>query len=105
LLDAGLGAGIPVVIGSAGTAGTDAQVDWTLAIVNEIAKEVGVKLHVAVIYAEQDARALSEFFHQGRIQPLDAAPHLDEGTITKSTHIVGMMGVEPLQQALAEGWI
>jgi hypothetical protein len=103
LLDAGLHAGIPVVIGSAGTAGADAQVDWTLTIVNEIAKEVGVKLRVAVIYAEQDKDALVELFQQGRIKPLDAAPHLDEDTIKKSTHIVGMMGVEPLQQALVEG--
>jgi hypothetical protein len=103
LLDAGLYAGIPVLIGSAGTAGGDAQVDWTLTIVNEIAKEVGGKLRVAVIYAEQEKDALVELFQQGRIKPLDAAPHLDENTIKKSTHIVGMMGVEPLQQALAEG--
>jgi hypothetical protein len=103
-LDAGRRAGIPVVIGSAGTAGGDEQVDWTLDIVREIVKETGGgTLRVAVIYAEQDKDVLIELFRQGRITPLDAAPSLDENTIKRSAHIVGMMGVEPLQQALAEG--
>jgi hypothetical protein len=102
-LDAGHRAGIPVLIGSAGTAGGDVQVDWTLDIVNEIMREMGGKLRVAVIYAEQDKDALVEVFRQGRLKPLDAAPHLDEDTIKGSAHIVGMMGAEPLQKALAEG--
>src|SRR5207244_12034766 len=95
--------GIPVLIGSAGTAGEDGQVDWTLDIVNEIVREMGIKLRVAVIYAEQDKDALVEVFRQGRLKPLDAAPHVDEDTIKGSAHIVGMMGGEPLQKALAEG--
>jgi hypothetical protein len=102
-LDAGRRAGIPVLIGSAGTAGADAQVDWTLDIVNEIGREAGVKVRTAVIYAEQEKDTLIELFRQQRIKPLDAAPHLDEDTIKRSVHIVGMMGAEPLQKALAEG--
>ncbi len=102
-LDAGHRAGIPVLIGSAGTAGEDGQVDWTLDIVNEIVREMGITLRVAVIYAEQDKDALVEVFRQGRLKPLDAAPHVDEDTIKGSAHIVGMMGAEPLQKALAEG--
>ena len=42
-------------------------------------------------------------FRQGRLKPLDDAPHVDEDTIKGSAHIVGMMGAEPLQKALAEG--
>jgi hypothetical protein len=103
LIAAGRRAGIPLLIGSVGTAGGDVQVDWTLEIVREIVQETGGTLRVAVIYAEQDKATLVELFHQGRIVPLDAAPTLDEHTIAKSAHIVGMMGVEPLQQALAEG--
>src|SRR5438128_3156883 len=67
-LDAGHRAGIPVLIGSAGTAGEDGQVDWTLDIVNEIVREMGIKLRVAVIYAEQDKDALVEVFRQGRLK-------------------------------------
>ncbi len=102
-LEAGRRAGIPVLIGSAGTAGGDAQVDWTLDIVSEIVREAGVKVRTAVIYAEQDKESLIELFQQGRLKPLDAAPHLNEETIKGSAHIVGMMGAEPLQSALAEG--
>ena len=102
LLEAGRREGVPVLIGSAGTAGGDAQVDWVLAIADEIVREAGVKLRTAVIYAEQDKDALVELFPQERIKRLDAAPHLDEDTIKRSAHIVGMMGAEPLQQVLAE---
>src|SRR3989442_12144424 len=62
LLDAGRRAGVPVLVGSAGTAGGDVQVDWTLDIVNEIMREMGGKLRAAVIYAEQDKDGLVEVF-------------------------------------------
>jgi len=39
MLRAGRQAGIPVLIGSAGTAGGDAHVNWTLDIAREVAKE------------------------------------------------------------------
>ena len=103
LLDAGRRAGIPVLIGSAGTAGRDNQVDWVLDIANEIMQETGATLRTAVIYAEQDKDYLLEKLREGRIKPLEAAPHLDEGSIRRSARIVGMMGAEPLQVALAKG--
>ncbi len=79
LLDAGRRAGVPVLVGSAGTAGRDNQVDWVLDIADEIVKEAGAKLRTAVIYAEQDKDFLIEKLREGGIKPLDAAPHLDEG--------------------------
>ena len=103
LLEAGRRAGVPVLIGSAGTAGSDDQVDWTFDIAKEITREAGVKLRTAVIYAEQDKDYLIEMLRQDRILPLEAAPHLDEARIRGSSRIVGMMGAEPLQMALAEG--
>jgi hypothetical protein len=103
LLAASRRADIPLLIGSVGTAGGDVQVDWALEIVREIMHEAGGTLRVAVIYAEQEKAALVELFHQGQIVPLAAAPALSEDVITRSAHIVGMMGVEPLQQALEEG--
>ena len=39
ILQAGRRAGIPVLIGSAGTAGGDTHVDWTLDIAREVAAE------------------------------------------------------------------
>lgn len=96
-------AGIPVLIGSAGTAGIDAQVDWLCDIAREIAVENGLKIRTAVIYSEQNKGYLKRLYREGRIRALDPAPALDEDVIDRSNHIVGMMGVEPLQQALADG--
>ena len=103
LLNAGRRAGVPVLIGSAGTAGRDNQVDWVLDIANEIMQEAGKKLRTAVIYADQDKGYLLEKLREGNIKPLEAAPYLDEERIRRSARIVGMMGAEPLQNVLAEG--
>jgi hypothetical protein len=103
ILGASRRAGIPALIGSAGTAGGDVHVDWTLDIAREIAAERGLKFRTAVIYAEQDKGYLKELLHQGRIVPLDPAPDLDAAVIDRSSRIVGMMGVEPLQEALDHG--
>src|SRR5260370_3197079 len=103
LLGAGRRAGVPGWVGSAGTAGRDNQVDWVLDIADEIVKEAGAKLRTAVIYAEEDKDFLIEKLREGGIKPLDAAAHVDEDRIRRSSRIVGMMGAEPLQMALAEG--
>ena len=96
-------ASIPVLIGSVGTAGADVHVDWMLDIVREIAGSRGLSLRVAVIRSEQHKAYLHELNAEGRILALDPAPPFDDGTIDRSSHIVGMMGVEPLQTALEAG--
>lgn len=103
ILRAGRKAGIPVLIGSAGTAGGDAHVNWTLDIAREIAEESGLKARTAVIYAEQDKAYLKGLLKAGRLKPLDPAPPVDEGVIDRSQRVVGMMGTEQLQEALNGG--
>jgi hypothetical protein len=96
-------AGIPLLIGSAGTAGADVHVEWFCEIVKEIAREEQLCFRLAVIHAEQDKAYLKKRLAEGRIRPLSPAPHFDEAVIERSTHIVGMMGAEPYVQALREG--
>src|ERR1700682_142785 len=103
MLRAGHRAGIPVRVGSAGTAGGDSQVDWTLDIAREVAAEQGLTFRTAVIYTEQDKSYLKGLLREKRICPLAPAPHVDEQVIDRSIRIVGMMGVEPLQRALEAG--
>src|SRR5580692_4521289 len=102
MLRAGRKANIPVIVGSAGTAGGDAHVDWFLDIAREIVAEHDLTLRTAVIYAEQDKAYLKRLLHQDRILPLDPAPPISDSIIDSSSRIVGMMGVEPLQQAIAD---
>ena len=61
LFTAAAGAGIPVVVGSCGTSGTDTGVDWVAGIAAEVLAEEGLELKVARIYSEQDATGLKEY--------------------------------------------
>lgn len=103
ILPAGSRARIPVIVGSAGTAGGDSHVDWTLAIAKEVCDELKLTLRIAVIYSEQDKAYLKTLLREKRIRPLDPAPPIDDTVIDRSSRIVGMMGVEPLQEALKHG--
>ena len=95
--------GIPVILGSAGGAGTDQQVDWMRDIIREIAAEEQLHFRLALVRAEQDHGYLKQRLAEGRIQALDPAPQLTDQVIDRSAHIVAMMGVEPIQRALEEG--
>lgn len=94
--------GVPLIIGSCGTSGRDSGVDWMADIALEIADEDNLNFSLALIYADQPADYLKERLQQGRIHPLQPAPIFDERVIDTS-HIVGMMGTEPLSAALDGG--
>jgi hypothetical protein len=94
---------VPLMIGSAGTGGNDIQLDLVYGLVKEIAEAEGLKFRLALIHAEQKKEYLVKRMREGRIRPLDPAPHFDEKTIERSEHIVGMMGAEPFMQALKGG--
>ena len=103
MLQAGRHAEVPVIIGSAGSAGGDLNVQWTVDIVEEIAREEELHFNLAVIRSEQDREYLKSKLNEGKITPLNPAPDLDEAVIDRSIHIVGMMGAEPIAQALDDG--
>src|SRR5689334_641654 len=63
-------ANVPLLIGSAGTAGGNAHVEWFCEIVKQIAAEESLTFRLAVIHAEQDKPYLKKRFHEGRIKPL-----------------------------------
>ena len=106
MLRAGRKANIPVIVGSAGTAGADVHVDRVLEIAREIVAEHHLTLRAAEIYAEQDKAYLRKLLHQNRILPLDPAPPISHNVFdSSSSRIVGMMGVAPLQETISEGLI
>ena len=93
----------PLLIGSAGTGGNDAQLDLMHGLVKKIAAEEGLAFKLALVRAEQQKPYLKRRLREGRIKPLDPAPPYDEAAIERSEHIVGMMGAEPFQRALKAG--
>ncbi|HFQ15602.1 MAG TPA: acyclic terpene utilization AtuA family protein, partial [Rhodobacteraceae bacterium] len=96
-------AAVPLVIGTAGTCGADAAVDWLLDITREIAAETGQRLRVAVLKSEQNPGEMAEALKAGRIAPLPAAPEISAETFASCSHIVALAGVEQIQAALATG--
>jgi hypothetical protein len=100
LLAAASSARIPVVVGSCGTSGTDAGVNWVADTVTAICAEDGLDLAVAKIFSEQRADRLTALLERGRIHALPPSEPLDAATLARCAHIVAMMGHEPIEQAL-----
>jgi len=103
MLLAGRAAGIPVIVGTACTSGTDAQLARLTNIAREIAREEKLSFKLAAIHSEQDRGYLKRRLAEGRIKPLANAPKLDADVIDRSAHIVGMCGIEPYIEALSSG--
>ncbi|MDR1431086.1 MAG: DUF1446 domain-containing protein [Propionibacteriaceae bacterium] len=96
-------AGIPIIVGSCGTSGTDSGVDWVASIVAEVCQAHGLAKRVARIYAEQDPGDIAVRVEAGLTRPLPPAAPLDVETVRKCDHIVGLMGHEPIAAALEAG--
>jgi hypothetical protein len=103
MLAAGAAAGIPVIVGSAGTSGTDNGVDWVAGMVEEIARDQGLRLRIARIYSEQSVEVLLPRLTAGRTAPLPPSPPLTEELLDRCDHIVGLLGAEPFIAALDAG--
>lgn len=96
-------AGIPILIGTAGQAGGDKNVDWTRDIVLEIAGEKGYTPKVALLYSEQAPTLVKQKLGAGKISNLPPLGDLDEAQIDSCVHIVALMGPEPYFAALEAG--
>ncbi|MBI4540849.1 MAG: acyclic terpene utilization AtuA family protein [Gemmatimonadetes bacterium] len=96
--------GIPLIIGSAGTAGADPHVQWTREIIDQIAREQGLSFRMAVIRAELTRERVVTALREGRIRPVhDGIPPLTEATVARTHPIVGQMGTAPFLRALELG--
>jgi hypothetical protein len=94
---------IPLIIGSAGTSGSDAGLAWMVDIVREIAREQDVHFKLGMIHSELPPEVVRRHLRADRVRALPPSPPLSDADIDAATHIVGMMGVEPIQQALTAG--
>jgi hypothetical protein len=92
---------IPLVIASCGGAGTNRAVDSYVEMVSEVTRKKGIqRFRLAKIYSEVTPQYLSERIDRGeRIRSLGHLADLDKKTLEETSHIVGMMGVEPMIEA------
>lgn len=103
LMKAGAEAGIPLIVGTCGQAGGDKNVDWTRDIAIEVARELGIRPKIALLYSEQDKEVLKARNAAGKISPLAPLGPLDDADIDACEHIVAAMGPEPYMAALQAG--
>jgi hypothetical protein len=103
LMQARAKAGVPLVIGTAGTCGADDAVDWLFDITREIALEEGMKVKVATLKSGQPKERVKAALGNGRLHALPAAPDVNEAIVDDCTNIVALAGVEQVAAALATG--
>ena len=95
--------GVPLLLGTAGTAGAAPHLDKTLAMVRDIARAEGLRFRLASIRADIPRAAVKQAVRAGRVTALGAIPALTERDVDAATHLVGQMGIEAFQRALNAG--
>jgi hypothetical protein len=103
LIRAGRAAGIPVIVGSVGGAGSHPHVDEVVDIVREVARENRMSFRLAWIYSDIPADAIAAAIARGDVRDFEAGVELTEETVRQSSAIVAQMGHEPIVAALAQG--
>ena len=71
MITEGVKRNIPVLVGSAGTAGADPNVDWMVDIVKEIAAENKIHFKLAEIKTEITPEQLRGYIKAGKFHPLE----------------------------------
>ncbi len=100
LLQAVHGKRIPLLIGSAGGAGTRAQVDQMVELIDRLAVEEGLPLRVAAIYADVPASVVIERLAEGRVEPNVRGELPSEQDVAETAALVAQMGAEPFLAAM-----
>jgi len=103
ILEAAIHRRIPLIVGSAAGAGTDAGVDFLAEITREIASKKNLQFRLARIYSEQSKAYIRQKLVEGKVKPLWPSAELKTEQVERAERIVGMMGCEPLIVALNRG--
>jgi Acyclic terpene utilisation family protein AtuA len=91
---------IPLIVGSAGSAGARPHLDETLSIIREIAREDGLRFRLGVVAADVPRAELKQAIAAARVRPMDTMPPLTEKDVDAAAHIVGQLGLEAFRRAL-----
>ena len=94
---------IPLIIGTAGTAGATPHLDAVLAMIREIASDAGLSFRLASIRADIAKDRVLASLRAGQLSPLGAMAPVSEADILDSPHIVAQMDEAPITIALDGG--
>lgn len=102
VLSAALALGIPLIIGSAGTAGARPQLEATVALVRAIAQAKGLRFRLTTVASDIAPERVVQALQAGRLSPIGPMAMPSEADIRLCSHIVGQCGTETLVRALRE---
>ncbi len=92
----------PLIIGTAGGAGSREHTDWLVEIIKEIANEQGLNFKMGVVYSDVEKEYVLEKLKGGKITPMCDSFPLTEEAINNSEKIVSQIGVAPILRLLKE---
>ena len=96
--------GVPLIVGSAGGAGTNRSVDLYCDAIKDIAREHALgPFNLGRIYAEVSPDVVLQKLHAGAVARLGAPADLTEEAIQRTDRFVALMGVQPILKALRAG--
>ena len=102
VLSAALALGIPLIIGSAGTAGARPQLEASVALVRAIAQAKGLRFRLTTVASDIAPERVVQALQAGRLSPIGPMAMPSEADIRLCSHIVGQCGTETLVRALRE---
>ena len=91
---------VPLIIGSAGSAGAKPHLDATLEIIRKVAKTENLKFEMAVIRSDIDPAAVFDAISDGRVCSMGVLPELSQEEVESCSNLVGQMGTEAFIRAL-----
>ena len=91
---------IPLLIGSAGGAGTRSQVEYIAGVIKNICREKGLHKKIVKIYADIPKDTVMGKLREGKVHSCQSSPEATEKDVEKSVSIVAQMGEEPFLKAI-----
>ena len=91
---------IPLIVGSAGSAGAKPHLTETLNIIREIAREDALTFSMGVVAADVPRPEVKRAIAAGQVRPMDTMPSLTDAEVDAAAHIVGQLGAEAFGRAL-----
>lgn len=102
LLLAARGRDIPLIIGTAGSAGAAPHLERTLGFVREIAAEEGLHFRLGTIHSDMPREVVKGAVRNGRVRPLGNIGELTEAEVDASANLVGQAGTEAFIRCLEQ---
>ena len=93
----------PLIIGTAGGAGSKEHVEWLVKIIKEISAEKNLSFKLGIIYSDVDKDYVLQKLNEGKIISMSDEFPLTEEAVKSSAKIVSQVGIAPVIELLHEG--